>query len=338
MKRLLITGGAGFIGSNYVRYVLNKYPDYRVTVLDALTYAGNMDNLADLSGSRMEFVKGDIRNPEDVDGPASNVDAVVNFAAESFVDRSILEPDAFITTDVLGTHVLLEAAKKHGIERFLHVSTDEVYGDVAEGSSTETAPIMPNSPYSASKAGGDLLARSYFVTYGLPVVITRGSNTYGPYQHPEKLIPLFVTNAIDDKQLPLYGDGKQVRDWLHVMDHCSGIDLVLHSAPAGEVYNIGGGNERTNVEITHLILKYLDKPDSLIKQVADRPGHDRRYSIDTTKLRALGWQPEHPFEEGLRETVEWYRDNEHWWRKTKEQQEYQRFSKEWYEKREKGNR
>lgn len=338
MKRLLITGGAGFIGSNYVRYVLNKYPDYRVTVLDALTYAGNMDNLADLSGSRMEFVKGDIRKREDVDGPVSNADMVVNFAAESFVDRSILEPDAFITTDVLGTHVLLEAVKKHGIERFLHVSTDEVYGEVAEGSAQETAPIMPNNPYSASKAGGDLLARSYFVTYGLPVVITRGSNTYGPYQHPEKLIPLFVTNAIDDKQLPLYGDGKQVRDWLHVMDHCSGIDLVLHGAPAGEVYNIGGGNERTNVEITHLILKYLDKPDSLIKQVADRPGHDRRYSIDTTKLRALDWQPEHPFEEGLRETVEWYRSNESWWRKTKEQQEYQRFSKEWYEKQEKGNR
>ena len=333
MKRLLITGGAGFIGSNYVRYILNKYPDYQVAVLDSLTYAGNLDNLADLSGPRMAFVKGDIRVREDVDDLIRDADAVVNFAAESFVDRSILEPDAFITTDVLGTHVLLEAARKHGIERFLHVSTDEVYGDVAEGSSPETAPIMPNSPYSASKAGGDLLARSYFVTYGLPVVITRGSNTYGPYQHPEKLIPLFATNAIDDKQLPMYGDGKQVRDWLHVMDHCSGIDLVLHNAPAGEVYNVGGGNERTNVEITHLILKYLDKPESLIKHVADRPGHDRRYSVDTTKLRALGWRPEHPFEDGLRETVEWYRDNQSWWRKAKEQKEYQRFSEAWYKKR-----
>jgi dTDP-glucose 4,6-dehydratase len=204
---------------------------------------------------------------------------------------------------------------------------------VAEGSSPETAPILPNSPYSASKAGGDLLARSYYVTYGLPVVITRGSNTYGPYQHPEKLIPLFVTNAIDDKELPLYGDGKQVRDWLHVMDHCSGIDLVLHKAPAGEVYNIGGGNEQTNIEITNLILKYLDKPASLIKHVADRPGHDRRYSIETTKLHALGWSPKQPFEEGLRTTVEWYHDNQAWWRKIKEQKEYQRFSEEWYEQR-----
>ncbi|MEN6371396.1 MAG: dTDP-glucose 4,6-dehydratase [Armatimonadota bacterium] len=333
MKRMLVTGGAGFIGSNYVRYALNKYPDYQITVLDALTYAGNLDNLADLSGPRMDFIKGDIRNREDVDGPVHDADLVVNFAAESFVDRSILEPDSFITTDVLGTHVLLEAARKHGVERFLHVSTDEVYGDVAEGSSPETAPIRPNSPYSASKAGGDILARSYFVTYGLPVVITRGSNTYGPYQHPEKLIPLFISNAIDNKQLPVYGDGKQVRDWLHVMDHCLGIDTVLHNGVLGEAYNVGGGNERTNMEITSLILKYLDKPASLIKYVADRPGHDRRYSVDTAKLRGIGWKPQHPFEEGLKETVEWYRDNQAWWRKAKEQKEYQRFSEEWYEKR-----
>jgi len=330
MKKILVTGGAGFIGSNYVRYVLGKYPDYHVTVLDALTYAGNLDNLADLSGPRMEFIKGDIRSREDVDGPVRDSDAVVNFAAESFVDRSILEPDAFITTDVLGTYVLLEAAKKHGVPRFVHISTDEVYGDVQEGSAAETAPIRPNSPYSASKAGGDLLARSYFMTYGAPVVITRGSNTYGPYQHPEKLIPLFVTNAIDDQPLPLYGDGKQVRDWLHVLDHCSGIDLVLHKAPPGEVYNIGGGNERSNIEITDLILKFLGKPASLIKHVADRPGHDRRYSIDTAKLRALGWRPEHSFEDGLRDTVQWYRDNDPWWRKVKRQKEYQRFSEAWY--------
>ena len=337
MKQILITGGAGFIGSNYVRYVLNKYPDCHVTVLDALTYAGNMDNLADLSGPRMDFVHGDIRDREIVDGLIHNSDAVVNFAAESFVDRSILEPDAFITTDILGTYVLLEAARKHGIERFLHVSTDEVYGDVQEGSSLETAAILPNSPYSASKAGGDLLAHSYFMTYGIPVVITRGSNTYGPYQHPEKLIPLFVTNAIDDQPLPLYGDGMQVRDWLHVIDHCEGIDLVLHKAPPGEVYNVGGGNERANVQITDLILKYLDKPASLIKHIADRPGHDRRYSIDTTKLRNLGWQPKYEFESGLRETVKWYRDNPTWWRKIKEEKEYRRFSKEWYgERREHG--
>ncbi|MBI2842038.1 MAG: dTDP-glucose 4,6-dehydratase [Armatimonadetes bacterium] len=333
MKRILITGGAGFIGSNFARYVLNRYPDYHVTILDALTYAGNPDNIADLSGPRMGFIKGDIRNGEDVDRPVAEADAVVNFAAESFVDRSILEPDSFITTDVLGTHVLLELAKKHGIERFLHVSTDEVYGDVQEGSSPETAPMLPNSPYSASKAGGDLLARSYFVTYGLPVLITRGSNTYGPYQHPEKLIPLFTTNALDDKPLPLYGDGRQVRDWLHVLDHCSGIDVVLHSGDVGEAYNVGGGNERTNIEITTLILKYLDKPTSLIKRVADRPGHDRRYSIDTIKLRGLGWKPERDFESGLRETVEWYRDNQSWWRKIKEKKEYQRFSHAWYAER-----
>jgi len=331
MRKLLVTGGAGFIGSNYVRYVLNKYPDYHVTVIDSLTYAGNLDNLADLSGPRMEFVKGDIRNREDVYGLIRDADAVINFAAESFVDRSILEPDAFITTDVLGTHVLLEAARKHGIERFVHISTDEVYGDVEEGSSTETDPFRPNSPYSASKAGGDLLVRSYYVTYKLPVMITRGSNTYGPYQHPEKLIPLFITNAIDDKPLPLYGDGQQVRDWLYVMDHCSGIDLVLHKGTLGEAYNIGGGNERTNIQITYMILKYLGKPESLIKHVTDRPGHDRRYSIATTKLKSLGWQPEMPFEDGLKETVEWYQANQSWWRKIKEQEEYKRFAGAWYE-------
>jgi len=300
-------------------------------VIDSLTYAGNLDNLADLSGPRMEFVKGDIRNREDVYGLIRDADAVINFAAESFVDRSILEPDAFITTDVLGTHVLLEAARKHGIERFVHISTDEVYGDVEEGSSTETDPFRPNSPYSASKAGGDLLVRSYYVTYKLPVMITRGSNTYGPYQHPEKLIPLFITNAIDDKPLPLYGDGQQVRDWLYVMDHCSGIDLVLHKGTLGEAYNIGGGNERTNIQITYMILKYLGKPESLIKHVTDRPGHDRRYSIATTKLKSLGWQPEMPFEDGLKETVEWYQANQSWWRKIKEQEEYKRFAGAWYE-------
>lgn len=333
MKQILVTGGAGFIGSNFARYILNKYPDYRVTVLDVLTYAGHMENIEDLSGPRMDFVKGDIRSREDVDGPIRDADAVVNFAAESHVDRSILEPDAFITTDVLGTHVLLEAARKHNVERFVHISTDEVYGDVAEGSSQEIDPIHPNSPYSASKAGGDLLARSYYVTYGLPVLITRGSNTYGPYQQPEKLIPLFVTNALEDKHLPIYGDGKQVRDWLHVLDHCSGIDLVLHEGVLGEAYNVGGGNEHTNIEVTKLILSALDKPESLIKPVADRPGHDRRYSLDTTKLQTLGWKPIHEFEEGLRETVRWYCENESWWHTIKEQQEYQRFATAWYDER-----
>jgi dTDP-glucose 4,6-dehydratase len=333
MRKILITGGAGFIGSNFVRMMLNKYPDYEVVVYDAMTYAGNMENLADCSGPRMEFVEADIRDPEAAEAAIAEIDAVVNFAAESFVDRSILEPDSFITTDVLGTHVLLEAAKKRGIERFVHISTDEVYGDVPVGCSPETAPILPNSPYSASKAGGELLARSYFVTYGLPVMITRGSNTYGPYQHPEKLIPLFVTNAIDDKPLPMYGDGSQVRDWLHVLDHCSGVDLVLHKGKAGEAYNVGGGNERTNKQVTELILKYTGKGPELIKHVADRPGHDRRYCIDTAKLRGLGWTTGPAFEDGLRETVEWYMSHESWWRAAKEAKEFKRFSEAWYEKR-----
>lgn len=333
MRKILITGGAGFIGSNFVRMMLNKYPDYQVVVYDALTYAGNMDNLADCSGPRMEFIHADIRDKEAAEVAISGVDAIVNFAAESFVDRSILEPDSFITTDVLGTHVLLEAAKRAKIERFVHISTDEVYGDVPVGSSPETAPVLPNSPYSASKAGGELLVRSYFVTYGLPAMITRGSNTYGPYQHPEKLIPLFITNAIDDKQLPMYGDGSQVRDWLHVMDHCSGVDLVLHKGVPGEAYNVGGGNERTNKQVTELILKYTGKGDDLIKHVADRPGHDKRYCIDTTKLKSLGWQTGPEFEDGLKETAEWYLSNESWWRKAKEAKEFQRFSEEWYDKR-----
>ncbi len=333
MRKILVTGGAGFIGSNYVRMALSKYPDYEIVVLDAMTYAGNMENLADCMGPRMKFIEGDIRDPEAVALAMAEVDAVVNFAAESFVDRSILEPDSFITTDVLGTHVLLEAAKKRGVERFVHISTDEVYGDVPIGCSPETAPILPNSPYSASKAGGELLARSYFVTYGLPVMITRGSNTYGPYQHPEKLIPLFISNAIDDKQLPMYGDGSQVRDWLHVLDHCSGVDLVLHKGEPGEAYNVGGGNERTNKQVTELILKYTGKGDNLIKHVADRPGHDRRYCIDTTKLRSLGWTTGPEFEEGLKETVEWYTAHESWWRKLKDQKEYKRFSEAWYDKR-----
>ena len=334
MKKLLVTGGAGFIGSNFARMMLGKYPDYHITVLDALTYAGNLENLEDLRDDpRFSFVKGDIRSKEDVEGPVAECDVIINFAAESFVDRSILEPDSFITTDVLGTHILLEAARKRGIEKFVHISTDEVYGDVEVGSSKETDSFAPNSPYSASKASADLMVLAYYKTYGLPVTVTRGSNTYGPYQHPEKLIPLFISNAMDDKPLPVYGDGQQVRDWLHVLDHCSGVDIALHNGKIGHAYNVGGGNERTNLEITKLILKYTGKSESLMKYVTDRPGHDRRYSLDCSKLKSIGWQPQVPFEDGLRETAEWYMQNQEWWRRVKEGREYQRFNEEWYTKR-----
>ncbi len=327
MQTILVTGGAGFIGSNFVRYMLQKYADYRIIVLDALTYAGNRENLADFERDpRYLFYHGDIGDAQVVDNLMSNADAVVNFAAETHVDRSILEAGKFIDTDIHGTFVLLEAAKKHGIERFLHISTDEVYGSIENGSFKETDPLMPNSPYSASKAGGDLLVRSYFKTYGLPVLITRSSNNYGPYQYPEKLIPLFVTNAIDDVPLPLYGDGKNVRDWIYVEDNCAAIDMVLHHGQIGEIYNIGGGNERENIFITRFILEYLGKSESLIKPVADRPGHDRRYSVDTSKIRALGWQPKWSLEDGLKQTINWYVENENWWRKIKEkQEEYKRF-------------
>lgn len=334
MKRIMVTGGAGFIGSNFVRMMLSKYSEYDILVFDALTYAGNPENLADVEDDpRFSFSRGDIRDKQAVEEAVSGCDAVVNFAAESFVDRSILEPESFITTDVQGTYVLLEQARKQKIERFVHISTDEVYGSVEEGSSTEESPILPNSPYSASKAGGDLLVRAYAVTYGLPAMITRGSNTYGPYQHPEKLIPFFITNAIDDKQLPVYGDGSQVRDWLHVMDHCAGVDTVLHKGEPANAYNVGGGNERTNMQITKMILEALDKPDTLIKYVADRPGHDLRYSLDCTKLKGLGWKPQIPFEEGFRDTVRWYRDHESWWRRIRESKDYEQFNQEWYAKR-----
>jgi dTDP-glucose 4,6-dehydratase len=327
MRSILVTGGAGFIGSNFVRYMLKKYSDYRIIVLDALTYAGNRENLADLEGDpRFFFYHGDICDEAVVDNLMSNVDAVVNFAAETHVDRSIHEAGAFINTDIRGTFVLLEAAKKYKIERFLHISTDEVYGSIEKGSFKETDPLHPNSPYSSSKAGADLLVRSYFVTYGVPVLITRSSNNFGPFQYPEKLIPLFVTNAIDDKQVPLYGDGKNVRDWLYVEDNCAGVDTVLHKGIIGEIYNIGAGNEEQNIYITNTILEILGKPQSLIKYVQDRPGHDRRYSVDISKTKALGWKPEMNFRDAIEKTVNWYVQNENWWRKIKEkQEEYQKF-------------
>jgi len=327
MKSILITGGAGFIGSNFVRYMLKTHQDYRLIVLDALTYAGNRENLKDCEGDpRFLFYHGDIRDVQVVDNLMSNVDTVVNFAAETHVDRSIHEAGTFIDTDIRGTFVLLEAAKKYRIERFLHISTDEVYGSIEDGSFHENDALKPNSPYSASKGGGDLLVRSYHTTYGLPVLITRSSNNYGPYQYPEKLIPLFITNAIDDLPLPLYGDGRNVRDWIYVEDNCAAIDLVLHRGEIGQIYNIGAGNERENIYITGCILKHLDKPQSLIRFVKDRPGHDRRYSIDTTQLTALGWQASCNLDEGLKKTVQWYLDNEAWWRAIKEkQEEYKRF-------------
>jgi len=333
---LLVTGGAGFIGSNFVRHVFATHPEYRVTVLDKLTYAGRLENLQELEGDpRYRFVRGDIADAAVVDPLLAEVDAVVSFAAETHVDRSLLQPGSFILTDVYGVYVLLEAAKRSGTKRFLLVSTDEVYGQVLEGSSKESDNLDPRSPYSASKAGGELLARAYFASYGVPVLVTRGSNTFGPYQYPEKMLPLFVTNAIDDQPLPLYGDGLQVRDWLYVADHCSGIDLVLHEGQPGEVYNLGGGNERTNLEMTERILALLGKPRSLIRHVEDRPGHDRRYSLDTTKVRALGWRPAHDFDAALETTVRWYVENQGWWRAIKSG-EYAEYYRQQYAARLKG--
>ena len=323
--RLLVTGGAGFIGSAFVRRVLDRHPDVSIVVLDKLTYAGNRANLADVESSpRFTFVEGDIADAELVDRLAAEADAIVNFAAESHVDRSIEEPDAFIRTDVYGTFVLLEAARRHEHARYLQISTDEVYGNVPTGSSTEADALKPRSPYSASKAGGDLLVGAYFATYGLPTLLTRASNNFGPYQYPEKIIPLFITNAIDDEPLPLYGDGLQVRDWLYVDDHCDALERVLEAGTPGETYNVGGGNELTNIDLTRTVLELLGKPMTLVRRVEDRAGHDRRYSVDCSKLRALGWEPSHSFTDALRATVDWYRSREDWWRplKSGEYREY----------------
>ncbi|NIN65264.1 MAG: dTDP-glucose 4,6-dehydratase [Anaerolineae bacterium] len=320
MKNLLITGGAGFIGSNFVHHILDKYADYSVVVYDKLTYAGNLDNLQDVADDpHYSFVKGDICDTELVYQVVQEhkIDGIVNFAAETHVDRSILEAGSFIQTDVYGTHVLLEAVRNFGLERIVHVSTDEVYGSVVEGSSTETDSLLPNSPYSASKAGGDLMCRAYHVTYGVPVIITRAANNFGPYQYPEKVIPLFITNALDNKPLPLYGDGLNVRDWLYVLDHCEAIDLMLHQGQDGEIYNVGSDTELTNLEMTETILKLMGKQKNLIQFVEDRPGHDRRYSLDSSKIHGLGWRARHEFEDALDRTVRWYRENRWWWEKIK---------------------
>ena len=321
MVNVLVTGGAGFIGSNFVRYAIGAHSDWHVTTLDKLTYAGRLENLKELDGHpRHTFVKGDIADAT-VAGPlVRQSDYVVHFAAETHVDRSIQEAGEFLKTDVIGTFVLLEAARQApNLKRFVQISTDEVYGSVPEGSSAETDELRPRNPYSASKAGADRLAYSFWATYGVPVIVTRASNNYGQNQFPEKVIPLFITNLIDGLSVPLYGDGQNVRDWLHVEDHCRGVDLLLTKSEPGQVYNIGGGNEVKNVDLTHRLLELVGRPTSLIQRVADRPGHDRRYSVDTTKLRALGWAPIHDFAEGLAQTVAWYQANEWWWRPIKEQ-------------------
>ncbi len=318
MRRFLVSGGAGFIGSNFVRHLLDSHPDCHVTVLDKLTYAGNLDNLLDVQDNpHYRFVKGDICDQALVEELMPQCQVVVNFAAESHVDRSLIDPGSFLRTDVQGTYVLLEAARCHGIETFLQISTDEVYGSIQQGSFQETDLLSPSSPYSASKAGADLLALAYHTSFGVPVIITRSSNNFGPYQYPEKFIPLFIINAIDGEPLPVYGDGLQVRDWLYVLDNCLAIDLVIHRGQPGQVYNVGGGNERVNIDMAGAILDLLGKPRDLLRHVTDRPGHDRRYSVDCRKLRNLGWAPAQSHEASLEATVKWYVDNEWWWRKIK---------------------
>jgi len=317
---ILVTGGAGFIGSNFIRHMLKIHQNLRITNLDLLTYAGNLDNLKGCdTDKRYSFVRGDICDHALVDSiiRKGGIDTVVHFAAESHVDRSITDPSVFVKTNVLGTHTLLEAAKQYNVRRFIHVSTDEAYGSLPEGSFRETDILSPSSPYSSSKAGSDLLALSYYTTYGLPVIVTRCTNNFGPYQFPEKLIPLFITNLIEGKKVPVYGSGRNVRDWIHVGDHCNAIDFTLRNGKTGEIYNVGGGNEKTNLEITEKILRFMGKDDSMIEYVRDRPGHDFRYSLDCSKLRSLGWKPMRSFDNALQETIDWYVRNEWWWRPLK---------------------
>jgi dTDP-glucose 4,6-dehydratase len=338
-KTLLVTGGAGFIGSNYCRYVLAKYPDYRVVVLDALTYAGNLSTLADIVANpefapRFRFYPGKIQDETVVNGiiEAEQVTHVVNFAAESHNDRSILDPGSFIQTDVYGVYALLDAARRHRLQRIVHISTDEVYGTIETGQFTERSPLEPNTPYSASKAGGELQCRAHWTTYSTPVIVTRCSNNFGPFQYPEKLLPFFVSRLIDHRPVPIYGAGEQVRDWIYVEDHCSGIDFALHQGAPGEVYNIGSDGEQTNIAITHRLLQLLDRPASLIRHIHDPRGgaHDRRYSVDASKLGALGWQPEHGFDAALAGTVRWYQEHQDWWRAIVARADYQAFLQRFY--------
>ncbi len=330
MKNIIVTGGAGFIGANFVLYMLKKYNNYNIIVYDKLTYAGNLDNLLEVADDpRYSFVQGDICDADKVEATIQKygADTIVNFAAETHVDRSIMDPDAFIQTSVYGTYVLLEAARKHGL-RYHQISTDEVYGHIPAGySSVETDKLDPRSPYAASKASGDLLVNAYFITYGLPVTITRGSNNIGPFQYPEKVVPLFATNAIDEERLPLYGDGRQMREYQYVVDHCEAIDLVLHKGKLGEAYNVGTGEEMENVQMVEILLETLNRPKDLIQHVKDREGHDRRYSLNIDKIKALGWEPKHTPAEAVAKTAVWYRENEWWWRKIKSGE-----FKEYYEK------
>ena len=334
--KIIVTGGCGFIGSNFIHYLLNKYPSVKIINLDLLTYAGNLANLHDIQkDKRYQFVRGDIRDGKVVNRLMSvSPDAVVNFAAESHVDRSLYNPSAFLNTNILGTQVLLEAAIKYKIPRFIQISTDEVYGSLApnEPAFTEDHPLKASSPYSASKAAADLLVKAYEKTFGYKAIITRSSNNYGPYQFPEKIIPLFITNALENKPLPLYGDGKNIRDWLYVQDNCEAIALIMEKGKVGEVYNIGGACEKMNIEITRTILKALGKPLSLIKFVKDRPGHDRRYALNISKIkRELGWQPKYRFEDGIKKTIRWYQENKEWWRRIKSG-EYLKFYRKHYGK------
>jgi dTDP-glucose 4,6-dehydratase len=316
--KVLVTGGAGFIGSNFVRHILSAHNDWAVVNLDKLTYAGNLENLADLqSDPRYAFIKGDICDHETARRAAAGCDAIVNFAAESHVDRSISDPNGFLRTDIFGVYVLLEIVREMGLRRMIQVSTDEVYGAIEDGAFKEEDRLRPSNPYSASKAGGELLAHSYWRTYRTPVMVTRATNNIGPNQYPEKMLPLFITNALEDKPLPVYGDGLQMRDWMHVEDHCRALDLLLQRGQPGEVYNIGGSPAATNIDVARMVLRKLSKPESLITFVKDRPGHDRRYAVDSSKLRVLGWKPKYDLASALDATIEWYRNNEAWWRKIK---------------------
>ncbi len=329
--KLLITGGAGFMGSNFIRYILKEYPSYVVVNYDKLTYSGNLDNLKDIDQNpNYRFVQGDICDSQVVEKLVQKVDIVINYAAETHVDRSILDPSAFIKTDVLGTYILLEAVKKYKIQRFIQISTDEVFGSIQEGLFTEESPFLPNSPYAASKAGGDLLCRAYNITYKTPVIVTHSCNFYGPYHYPEKFIPLAITNLLQNKKVPVYGDGLQVREWVYTKDHCRAVDLIVHKGKIGEVYNISSEEEWKNIEVAKLILKTLHKNESFVEYVNDRPAHDRRYALDSSKLKKLGWRTEYSFERGMQLTVAWFRDNQWWWEKIVNSKDYKNYYNKQY--------
>lgn len=332
MARILVTGGAGFIGSNFIRYWSKKHPADWIVNLDLLTYAGNPDVINEFkSAAKVKFVKGTICDSSLVDSLCKQADTIFHFAAETHVDRSILDSQIFLKTNVLGTHTLLESARKNKVKRFIYVSTDEVYGSIQKGFFNESSSLNPNSPYSVSKASGDLLARSYWITYKMPVIVTRCCNNFGPYQFPEKVIPLFITNLIENKKLPLYGKGANIREWLYVMDHCSALDCVYQRGKSGEIYNVGSSVEMTNLELAKLILNIFKKPTQFIQFVTDRPGHDFRYALNSTKIRKLGWRPQHSFKDALKKTVQWYQEKEDWWKKIKQKSEYKKYIQKQYQ-------